>query len=156
MLHHPCILGASLAKGTKSKVAELGAMTKLWMCSPKEYHQNFSQKWCVYVEKHPYKPPHTPFDQHALWLHNHTHTHTDIDKHIFKDTLDATQSPTGMSSCTLTRAGVGGKRFVGVVVLARFPAPPEGGSRDGSPGRAYRGGGGAPQHIYLKMINTTR
>ena len=29
----------SLAKGTKSKVAELGARTKLWMCSPKEYHQ---------------------------------------------------------------------------------------------------------------------
>ena len=51
---HPCLLGSpkkggnatsplhsggSLAKGTKTKVAELGARTKLWMCSPKEYHQ---------------------------------------------------------------------------------------------------------------------
>ena len=66
---HPCLLGSpkkggnatspshswgSLAKGTKSKVAELGARTKLWMCSPKEYHQKkISQKWCVCVEKHP-------------------------------------------------------------------------------------------------------
>ena len=39
MLRHPCILGGSLAKGTKSKVAVLGARTKLWMCSPKEHHQ---------------------------------------------------------------------------------------------------------------------
>ena len=66
-LHHPCHLGdphrfkegggesempkkgrkrnvtlalwGSLAKETKSKVAELGARTKLWMCSPKEYHK---------------------------------------------------------------------------------------------------------------------
>ena len=66
---HPCLLGSpkkggnatsplhsggSLAKGTKSKVAELGARTKLWMCSPKEYHQRkLWQKWCVCVEKHP-------------------------------------------------------------------------------------------------------
>ena len=28
--------------GTTSKVAELGGRTKLWMCSPKEYHQKFS------------------------------------------------------------------------------------------------------------------
>ena len=35
----PLHYGGSLAKGTQSKVAELGARTKLWMCSPKEYHK---------------------------------------------------------------------------------------------------------------------
>ena len=35
----PLHCGGSLAKGTKSKVAELGARTKLWMCSPKEQDQ---------------------------------------------------------------------------------------------------------------------
>ena len=50
----PLHYGGSLANGTKLKVAELGARTKLWMCSPKEYHQKKnSHKWCVCVEKHP-------------------------------------------------------------------------------------------------------
>ena len=56
MQRHPCIMGGSLAKGTKSKVAELGAGTKLWMCSPKEYHQQkFAQTMCV-CRKTPLKP----------------------------------------------------------------------------------------------------
>ena len=44
----PLHYGGSLAKGTKSKVAELGARTKLWMCSPKEYHQKkIAQMMCL-------------------------------------------------------------------------------------------------------------
>ena len=44
----------SPTRGTKSKVVALGARTRLWMCSPKGYHQkNFSQEWRVCVEKHP-------------------------------------------------------------------------------------------------------
>ena len=73
---HPCLLGSpkkggnapsplhsggSLAQGTKSKVAELGARTKLWMCNPKEYNQkNFAAMVCL-RPKTPLNPPHGPF-----------------------------------------------------------------------------------------------
>ena len=57
----PLHYGGSLAKGTKSKVAELGARTKLWMCSPKEYHEKkFAQMMCL-RRKTPLKPPQTIF-----------------------------------------------------------------------------------------------
>ena len=57
----PLHCGGSLAKGTKSKVAELGARTKLWMCSPKEQHQKkIAQMMCV-RRKTPLKPPLGPF-----------------------------------------------------------------------------------------------
>ena len=52
----------SLAKGTKSKVAELGARTKLWMCSPKEYHQKKFRRNGVSASKNTLKtPPQTIF-----------------------------------------------------------------------------------------------
>ena len=89
-LHHPCRLGdphrfraggkirsvqksasplhygGSLAKGTKSKVAKLGARTTLWMSSPKEHHQkNFAQKIFAQMmclrQKTPLKLPLRPF-----------------------------------------------------------------------------------------------
>ena len=47
----------SLAKGTKSKVAELGARTKLWMCSPKEYHQKDFRRNGVSASKNTLKTP---------------------------------------------------------------------------------------------------
>ena len=58
----PLHCGGSLAKGTKSKVAELGASTKLWMWSPKEQHQKkkIAQMMCV-RRKTPLKPPLGPF-----------------------------------------------------------------------------------------------
>ena len=57
----PLHYGGSLAKGTKSKMAELGARTKLWMYSPKEYHQkNLAQMVCL-RRKTPLKSPHKPF-----------------------------------------------------------------------------------------------
>ena len=58
-LPHPCLLGGpqvgriatpplhsrgSPTKGTKSKMATLGARTKLWMCSLKEHHQEIFSK----------------------------------------------------------------------------------------------------------------
>ena len=69
---HPCLLGGpkeggnamsplhsqgSLAKGTKSKVAALGARTKLWMCSPKEYHLKIFRKNGVSASKNTLNPP---------------------------------------------------------------------------------------------------
>ena len=69
---HPCLLGSpkkgrkcyvtlasggSLAQGTKSKVAESGAMTKLWMCNPKEYHQKIFRKNGVSASKNTLKTP---------------------------------------------------------------------------------------------------
>ena len=57
----PLHCGGSLDKGTKSEVAELGARTKLWMCSPKEQHQKkIAQMMCVRRET-PFKPPLGPF-----------------------------------------------------------------------------------------------
>ena len=57
----PLHCGGSIAKGTKSKVAELGARTKLCMCSPKEQHQKkIAQVMCV-RRKTPLKPPLGPF-----------------------------------------------------------------------------------------------
>ena len=57
----PLHYGGSLAKGTKSKVAESEARTKLWMCSPKEYHEKrFAQMMCL-RRKTPLKPPLRPF-----------------------------------------------------------------------------------------------
>ena len=57
----PLHYGGSRAKGTKSKVAELGARTKLWMCSPKEHREKkFAQMMCV-RRKTPLKPPLGPF-----------------------------------------------------------------------------------------------
>ena len=47
----------SLAKETKSKVAQLGARTKLWMCSPKEYHQKNFAEMVFLRRKTPLKPP---------------------------------------------------------------------------------------------------
>ena len=76
-LPHPCLLRGpkegrnatsplhsrgSLAKGTKSKVAALRARTKLWMCSPKEYHQKFFHRNGVSASKSTLKnPPQTIF-----------------------------------------------------------------------------------------------
>ena len=58
----PLHYGGSLAKGTKSKVAELGARTKLWMCSPKEYHQKKFRTNDVCASKNTLKtPPQTIF-----------------------------------------------------------------------------------------------
>ena len=52
----------SLAKGTNSKVAQLGATTKLWMCSPKEYHQkNFAEVVCVRRKNTLKNPPQSIF-----------------------------------------------------------------------------------------------
>ena len=61
MQRHPCIMGGSLAKGTKSKVAELGARAKLWMCSPKEYHQKQNRTNDVSASKNTLKTPLGPF-----------------------------------------------------------------------------------------------
>ena len=58
----PLHYGGSLAKGTKSKVAELGARTKLWMCSPKEQHQKKNRTNDVCASKNTLKtPPRTIF-----------------------------------------------------------------------------------------------
>ena len=58
----PLHCGGSLAKGTKSKVAELGARTKLWMCSPKEQHQKKNRTNDVCASKNTLKtPPRTIF-----------------------------------------------------------------------------------------------
>ena len=53
----PLHCGGSLAKGTKSKVAELGARTKLWMCSPKEQHQKKNRTNDVCASKNTLKTP---------------------------------------------------------------------------------------------------
>ena len=53
----PLHCGVSLAKGTKSKVAELGARTKLWMCSPKEQHQKKNRTNDVCASKNTLKTP---------------------------------------------------------------------------------------------------
>ena len=53
----PLHYGGSIAKGTKPKVAELGARTKLWMCSPKEYHQEKNRKNDVSASKNTLKTP---------------------------------------------------------------------------------------------------
>ena len=56
----PAFLGVP-NKGDKSKVAALGARTKLSMCSPKEYHQIlFAQMACLH-RKTPLNPSHGPF-----------------------------------------------------------------------------------------------
>ena len=48
LLRNPLHSRGSPTKGIKSKVAALGARTKLWICSPEEYHQkNFSQMVCL-------------------------------------------------------------------------------------------------------------
>ena len=57
----PLHYGGSLAKGTKSKVAELGARTKLWMCSPKQYHEKKFAQMMFVCRKTPLKPPLRPF-----------------------------------------------------------------------------------------------
>ena len=58
----PSHCGGSLAKGTKSKVAQLGARTKLWMCSPKEQHQKKNRTNDVCASKNSLKtPPRTIF-----------------------------------------------------------------------------------------------
>ena len=57
----PLHCGGSLAKGGKSKVAQLGARTKLWMCSPKEQHQKKIAKMICVRRKTPLKPPLGPF-----------------------------------------------------------------------------------------------
>ena len=53
----PLHCGGSLAKGTKSKVAELGARTKLWMWSPKEQHQKKNRTNDVCASKNTLKTP---------------------------------------------------------------------------------------------------
>ena len=53
----PLHCGGLLAKGTKSKVAELGARTKLWMCSPKEQHQKKNHTNDVCASKNTLKTP---------------------------------------------------------------------------------------------------
>ena len=64
----PLHYGGSLAKGTKSKVAELGARTKLWMCSPKEYHQNKIRTNDVSASKNTLKtPPRTIFKKGGVF-----------------------------------------------------------------------------------------
>ena len=58
----PLHYGGSLGKGTKSKVAALGARTTFWMSSPKEYHQKKFYTNDVCASKNALKsPPHTIF-----------------------------------------------------------------------------------------------
>ena len=49
------------SRGTTSKVAELGGMTKLWMCSPKESPKKIFAEMVCLRRKTPLKPPHEPF-----------------------------------------------------------------------------------------------
>ena len=53
----PLHYGGSLAKRTKSKVAELGARTTLWMSSPEEYHQKNFRTNDVSASKNTLKTP---------------------------------------------------------------------------------------------------
>ena len=53
----PLHCGGSIAKGTKSKVAELVARTKLWMFSPKEQHQKKYRTNDVCASKNTLKTP---------------------------------------------------------------------------------------------------
>ena len=53
----PLHCGGSLAKRTKSKVAELGARRKLWMCNPKEQHQKKNRTNDVCASKNTLKAP---------------------------------------------------------------------------------------------------
>ena len=66
----PLHCAGSLAKGTKSKVAELGARTKLWMCSPKEQHQKKNAQMMCVRRKTPLKPPLRPFFKKGGFFQN--------------------------------------------------------------------------------------